>query len=92
MVAEKGKAVNSRNGLYRPSGGDCLPSLMMTGKKSMKEGQKMKNFYLARVAEARSLDDLDYIVERASQDLDSQADYEAVYGAALDKAQRWRGF
>ena len=58
----------------------------------MKEGQTVKNFYLARVAEARTLDDLDYIVERASQDLDSQADYEAVYGAALDKAQRWRGF
>lgn len=52
----------------------------------------MKEFYIARVAEARTLDELDYIVERASQDLDSQEDYEAVYGAAMDKAQRWRGF
>ena len=58
----------------------------------MKEGHTVKNFYLARVAEARSLDDLDYILEGAAETLESNAEYEEVYSAAMAKAHEWRGF
>lgn len=52
----------------------------------------MKDFYLARIEEAQSLDELNYIVERAAYELESNANYEEVYNAALRKAQEWRGF
>lgn len=49
----------------------------------------MKEYYKARIDEANSLDELDYIVERASNELESNADYSEVYSYALAKAQSW---
>lgn len=51
----------------------------------------MKNFFLARIAEARSLDELNYIVEQASDSIKDNADYEEVYQAAMEKIAGRRG-
>lgn len=50
----------------------------------------MKDFYLARVDEARSLDELNYIIEQAADELESNSSYEEVYQAAMDKIAVWR--
>lgn len=49
----------------------------------------MKEFFLARIQEANNLDELDYIVEQASERVSSTADYLEIYETALQKAQRW---
>ena len=49
----------------------------------------MKEYFKARIDEANSLDELDYIVERACNELESNADYSEVYSYAIAKAQSW---
>ena len=50
----------------------------------------MKEFFLARIHEAQSLDELDYIVEQASLKLESNADYIEVYDSASSAAMNWK--
>lgn len=49
----------------------------------------MKEYFKARIDEANSLDELDYIVERACEELESNTDYSEVYSYAIAKAQSW---
>ena len=46
----------------------------------------MREFFLARIQEANSIDELDYIVEQASEKLASNADYIEIYERAAQKA------
>lgn len=58
-----------------------------TNKQHKQEGrQAMKEFFLARIQEANSIDELDYIVEQASKKLASNADYIEIYERAAQKA------
>lgn len=50
----------------------------------------MKDFYLARIAEAQSLDELNYILEQASDSIQDDATFEEVYNAALAQVAIWR--
>lgn len=50
----------------------------------------MKEFYLARVKEAQSIDELEYIIERAADDLKNNTDYEEIYNAAMGKIAVWK--
>lgn len=43
----------------------------------------MKSFYMARIMEATTLAELNYIVENAANDLASDADYMEVYESAM---------
>lgn len=45
----------------------------------------MKSFYMARIKEAQSIDELDYIVENAAYEIRNNDDYQAVYDAALQQ-------
>lgn len=49
----------------------------------------MKEFFKARIDEAKSIEELDYIIERASDEIESNTDYCEVYSYAIAKAQSW---
>lgn len=49
----------------------------------------MKEFFLQRIKEANSLDELDYIVDQACEKLESNKEYSEVYETALEKARSW---
>jgi hypothetical protein len=50
----------------------------------------MKEFFLQQIEEATTLDQLDYIVEEASDQIEDNNDYVEVYEAAMNKAQMWQ--
>ena len=50
----------------------------------------MKSFYMERIAEAQSIDELNYIVENAAYELRNNDDYQDVYDAALQQIAIWR--
>lgn len=49
----------------------------------------MFEFFKARITEAQTLDELDYIVEQASMQLESDDEYKTLYNLALAKAKEW---
>lgn len=49
----------------------------------------LKQFFLARIEEAQSLDELNYIVEQAANSDLSYSHYEEIYQAARLKALEW---
>jgi hypothetical protein len=51
----------------------------------------MKDFFLQQIKEATTLDQLDYIVEKASEQIEDNNDYSTIYDAAMNKALRWQG-
>lgn len=51
----------------------------------------MKEFFLQRIKEADTLDELDYIVEKASDQIEDNNNYIEIYEAALNKAKMWQG-
>lgn len=51
--------------------------------------KSLKEFFLKRIEETESSEELNYIVEKASFDLADNKEYEEVYDAALAKAKSW---
>lgn len=49
----------------------------------------MKDFFLQRIEECDSYDELEYIVEQASFKLKNVKNFDEVYEAALKKARSW---
>lgn len=49
----------------------------------------MKEYFLKRIEECKTLDELDYIVEQASNEISSNADYDKIYIEAMNKAKSW---
>ena len=50
----------------------------------------MKEFFLQQIKEAITLDQLDHIVEEASNQIEDDGDYTEIYEAAISKAQMWQ--
>ncbi len=50
----------------------------------------MKEFFLHQIEEATTLDELDYIVEEASDQIENNDEYTEIYEAAMSKAQMWQ--
>lgn len=50
----------------------------------------MKEFFLQQIEEATTLDELDYIVEEASDQIEDNDEYTEIYEAAMNKAQMWQ--
>jgi hypothetical protein len=51
----------------------------------------MKDFFLQQIKEVTTLDQLDYIVEKASEQIEDNDDYIMIYDAAMNKVLRWQG-
>lgn len=49
----------------------------------------MKDFFLKRIEECESTEELNYIVEQASFQIENNADYDEIYNEALKKARSW---
>lgn len=49
----------------------------------------MGKFYLARIDEANSIDEIDYIIEQASENIDNNKEYELIYNTGFRKMQSW---
>ena len=50
----------------------------------------MKEFFLQQITEATTLDQLDYILEQASDQIEDNNEYTEIYEAAMNKAQMWQ--
>lgn len=49
----------------------------------------MGEFFIARLNEADSIDDIEYIIEQASDNIDDNKEYELIYNTGVAIIQGW---